>query len=63
MTELKTKQELLDALRKSATRVPTAEELEKQRVSFVMGSLGRKSTATRSQVQEMLAKQEGKKRA
>jgi hypothetical protein len=63
MTELKTNEALLKALRNSATRVPTAEELEKQRVSFVMGSLGRKSTATRSQVQEMLAKQEGKKRA
>lgn len=63
MTELKTNEDLLKALRNSATRVPTAEELEKQRVSFVMGSLGRKSTATRSQVQEMLAKQEGKKRA
>lgn len=63
MTELKTSKSLLEALRKSTTRVPTAEELEKQRVSFVMGSLGRKSTATRSQVQEMLAKQEGKKRA
>ena len=63
MTELKTNQELLEALRNSATRVPTAEELEKQRVSFVMGSLGKNSTATRAQVEEMLAKQEGKKRA
>jgi hypothetical protein len=63
MTELKTKESLLEALRKSATRVPTAEELEKQRISFVMGSLGRKSTASRAQVQEMLDKQEGKKRA
>ena len=63
MTELKTNKSLLEALRKSTTRAPTAEELEKQRISFVMGSLGRKSTATRSQVQEMLAEQEGKKRA
>lgn len=63
MTDLKTDQELLDALRKSATRVPTAEELEKQRVSFIVGSLSPTSTITRSQVQEVLAKQEGKKRA
>jgi hypothetical protein len=63
MTELKTSKELLQALRNSATRLPTAEELEKQRVSFVMGSLGKNSTATRAQVEEMLAKQEGKKRA
>ena len=63
MTELKTDESLLKKLRRAATRVPTAEELEKQRVSFVIGSLGRKSTATRAQVEEMLAKEEGKKRA
>lgn len=63
MTDLKTSESLLKALRSSATRVPTAAELEKQRVSFVMGSLGQNSTATRAQVEEMLAKQEGKKRA
>lgn len=63
MTDLKTSESLLKALRNSATRVPTAAELEKQRVSFVMGSLGQNSTATRAQVEEMLAKQEGKKRA
>jgi hypothetical protein len=63
MTNLKTEESLLRKLRRAATQVPTAEELEKQRVSFVMGSLGRKSTATRAQVEEMLAKQEGKKRA
>ena len=63
MTDLKTSEKLLEALRKSATRAPTAEEIEKQRVSFVMGSLGRESTATKAQIKEMLAKQEGKKRA
>lgn len=63
MTELKTDESLLNALRSAAKRVPSAEELEQQRVSFVMGSLGRKSTTTRAQVEEMLAKQEGKKRA
>jgi hypothetical protein len=63
MTELKTNKSLLEKLRKAATCVPTAEELERQRVSFVMGSLGKNSTATRAQVEEMLAKQEGKKRA
>lgn len=36
---------------------------EEKRLSFVMGSLGRNSTTTRAQVEEMLAKQEGKKRA
>ncbi len=62
MTKLKTDESLLNKLRDATTRLPTAEELEKQRLSFVMGSLGKNSTATRAQVEEMLAKQEGKKR-
>ncbi len=63
MTDLKTDESLLSELRSAATRIPTAEELEKQRVSFVMGSLGKNSTATRAQVEEILARQDGKKRA
>lgn len=63
MTDLKTDELLLSELRSAATRIPTAEELEKQRVSFVMGSLGKNSTATRAQVEEILARQDGKKRA
>lgn len=63
MTDLKTDKSLLSELRSAATRIPTAEELEKQRVSFVMGSLGKNSTATRAQVEEILARQDGKKRA
>lgn len=62
MTDLKTDESLLSKLRSATTRVPTAEELEKQRVSFVMGSLGKNSTATRAQVEELLARQDGKKR-
>lgn len=63
MTELKTNESLLNKLKNATTRQPTAEELERQRLSFVMSSLGKKSTATRAQVEEMLAKQEGKRRA
>jgi hypothetical protein len=63
VTDLKTDESLLSELRSAATRIPTAEELEKQRVSFVMGSLGKNSTATRAQVEEILARQDGKKRA
>jgi flagellar biosynthesis/type III secretory pathway ATPase len=60
MTGLKTDASLLQRLQNAATCVLTAEELKKQRVSFVMGSLGRHSTATRAQVEEILAKQEGR---
>ena len=60
MTELKTSESLLSALRKSATHKPTAKELEEQRVSFIMGSLNRSSEITRARVQQVLAQQEGK---
>jgi hypothetical protein len=63
MTELKTKQSLLSALEKAASRPLTAEEVEKQRVSFIMGILRRDSTVTRSQVEEALAQLEGKRAA
>jgi hypothetical protein len=59
MTELKTKDSLLRALESASTRTPTAKEIEAQRVSFVVGSLGDKSPMTRERVQELLQKQKG----
>jgi hypothetical protein len=61
MTDLKTSESLLSALRRAATRTPSAEEIEQQRVSFIMGSLSERSSVTRARVQEVLAQQEGKK--
>jgi hypothetical protein len=63
MTELKTKDSLLRALKRASTRAPSAEEMEKQRVSFILGSIGVNSGVTRDQVWEILRKQEGKKAA
>jgi hypothetical protein len=60
MTDLKTSESLLSALRRAAT-TPSAEEIEQQRVSFIMGSLSERSSVTRARVQEVLAQQEGKK--
>lgn len=61
MMELKTKETLLSALRQASMRTPTAEELRKQRVSFIMGSLKESSGVTRARVEEVLAEHEGRK--
>jgi hypothetical protein len=61
MTELKTKPDLLEALRRASTRAPTAEEIRKQRVSFIMGTLKDNSSVSRERVQEILDRQEGRK--
>jgi hypothetical protein len=63
MTELKTNESLLAALRRASTRTPTAEEVEKQRISFIMGSVKKSSGVTRARIQEVLAQQEGKRTA
>jgi hypothetical protein len=61
MIQLKTRESLLSALRQASVRTPTAEELQRQRVSFIMGSLNAESAVTRAQVEEMLAEHEGRK--
>ncbi|MBA4777328.1 hypothetical protein ACQZ46_00825 [Agrobacterium salinitolerans] len=63
MTDLKTNESLLKSLRAAADRKLTAEELYKQRVSFIMGSLSDSSTVTRAQVTKALADIEGRKSA
>ena len=60
MTNLRTDEKLLHALRASSTREMTPEELHKQQVSFIMGSIDEKSGVTRAQVEQVLAKQEGR---
>jgi hypothetical protein len=61
VTNLKTKESTLNALRRASRHPLTASEVEKQRVSFVMGSLRSESPMTRAKVQEILAEQEGRK--
>jgi hypothetical protein len=64
MPELKTQESLLKSLRTAAARSKlTQEELYKQRVSFIMGSLSDSSTLTRAQVTKALADIEGRKSA
>lgn len=61
MANLKTDQALLDIIERAASLPPSADEVYKQRVSFIMGSLGDSSPVTRAKVTEVLAAQEGKK--
>lgn len=59
--ELKTDPRLLAALQNCLGRPQTPEEIDQQRLSFVMGSLKSTNGITRAQVQEILAHQEGRK--
>lgn len=63
MTGLRTSDALLLTLRQASLRKPTAEEIRKQRVSFIMGSLKPDSTVTRERVERVLSVNEGKKAA
>jgi len=62
MTELKTQESLLSALRRASSHTPTAEEMKRQRVSFIMGALKAGSDVTRDRIEEVLAEQEGETR-
>ena len=61
MTDLKTRESLLEALRNASQHAITEDELRKQRVSFIMGSISEGSGMTRARVEELLDKQEGRK--
>lgn len=61
MTDIRTDEALLRALEKAASRKPTTEQLNRQRLSFVMGALPSDSTMTREEVQSILDRQDGRK--
>jgi hypothetical protein len=63
MTELQTDQALINRLKIAAARELTAEEVNKQRVSYILGTLKNESTVTRSRIKDVLAEHEGKKSA
>lgn len=60
MPELKTDRSLLAALKKAEGHKLTPREIERQRVSFIMGSIKMTSGVTRERVQEVVAQQIGK---
>lgn len=59
MTNLRTKESTLRALERASREPPTFDELKRQRISFIIGSLDEDSQITRAQIQEVLAEQEG----
>lgn len=61
MTNLKTNEALLRALKEASSRQISPEELKNQRISFIMGTVHPHSEITRDRVREVLAEQEGKK--
>lgn len=63
MAELRTDAGLLKALQSAATKTPSADELREQRISFILGSLGKESGITREKVVRVLDDQQGKKSA
>lgn len=60
MPEIKTNRALMDALHRAARKQLTAEEIRKQRISFILGSLSDDSTITKEQVENVLKKLEGR---
>ena len=61
MTELKTRDSVLKALEAARHHRPTPEELHRQRVSFIFGSLKDSSNVTRERIESILASKEGKR--
>ncbi|MEM6847700.1 MAG: hypothetical protein AAF580_06430 [Pseudomonadota bacterium] len=61
MTGNATDARVLTALRRSAQREPTQEEVREQRVSFIMGSLKENSTVTRERVGSLIDRLEGRR--
>jgi hypothetical protein len=63
MTDLRTDQTLINRLRSAAARELTAEEVNRQRISYILGTLKDESTVTRSKIRDVLADHEGRKSA
>ena len=58
--ELKTDESLLQALHKAAERKQSPDDLHRQRVSYIFGSIKESSGVTRSRIEDVLAQQEGR---
>lgn len=63
LTDLHTNEALLLKLKASAAKTLTAEDILKQRISYVMGTLKDDSPVTRSKVKAVLSLQTGEKSA
>ena len=67
MTQIKTDSELLSTLEKAAKRTLSEDEIKRQRVSFIMGSVSvdedGENPITRDEINEILDHHEGRKSA
>ena len=61
LMNLKTDPKLLAALERARNVQPTQEDLYRQRLSFIYGSLPESNTATIDEIDAQLKRQEGKK--
>lgn len=61
MTNLRTDEGLLNALKRASSRTPSFDQLERQRLSFVMGALPDDNDMTREEVQSVIEQQEGRR--
>jgi hypothetical protein len=59
MNEIKTDERLLRAVRNAAKHKQTPEESHRQRVSYIIGALGRRSGITKEKIEQILARQDG----
>jgi glutamine synthetase adenylyltransferase len=59
MTELRTDEKLLAAIQQSATLSLPPDQIERQRLSFVMGAMPMDSEMTREDIREVLKRQRG----
>jgi hypothetical protein len=61
--DLKTNQQLLDALQQASKSKQTTREILEQRVSFVLGSMDPDREVTRAEIRRALIAQEGAEEA
>lgn len=60
MVNIKTDARLIQALSEAAKKKQTPEQAHRERVAYVLSSLGRSSGVTREKVERVLAVQEGR---
>lgn len=59
MGNLQTKSSVLELLKKASRTSATPEEIELQRISFILANLSKNSTMTKADIEEILNSQRG----
>lgn len=62
LSQLKTDQNLIDAMKVSASKKLNYKEMLEQRISYVYGSMGHNSTVTKDQVRHVILELQGETR-